>query len=211
MAPALDQIVIIGCSAGGKEACEYLLPKLFLGSSAVVIVPHINNNAIYSCLRSRHLPVHGVEDTTALRPGKIYVEGHNYQSKPSGCLGFLDDLAVRLPLGSDSIDETFVHASEEYKERCIGVILSGAGSDGSRGGRELVKNGGKLLIQVERSSQKNLSAGQRFQHYGYWYCSGMPRNAREATKPFFSGSLERMAKALNQLLAVRILLQSLFK
>ena len=46
-----EKLIVIGCSAGGKDACEYLFPLIELNSSSIVLVPHIQNSEIYESLR----------------------------------------------------------------------------------------------------------------------------------------------------------------
>jgi len=74
----LEKLVIIGCSSGGKKAVESLVPEIELGSSAVVVVPHIQNKEIYESLRELGVNAVGIGDEVELREGGIYVVDHTY-------------------------------------------------------------------------------------------------------------------------------------
>lgn len=201
MASFIEKLIVVGCSSGGKESCEYLFPRLNLGSSAAVIVPHIYNRDIYTSLQSKQLPVRGIPNPTPLISGTIYVYGHENVVKPTGCLTFLNGSVIPNPHGPDRIDDIFERAAEAYGERCIAVVLSGAGNDGARGAKQVVHHGGKILVQTERQEWTGNKTREQLRNYRCWYSRGMPTNAKRSVSPYFSGNLDRMALSLNNLLA----------
>ena len=52
-----------------------------------------------------------------------------------------------------SIDVTFVSAADTYAERSVGVVLTGANDDGSRGLRRIADRGGLALVQSPESAE----------------------------------------------------------
>jgi len=51
------------------------------------------------------------------------------------------------------IDHFFKSLAEDAKHRAVGMILSGTGSDGSRGIKSIKEAGGLILVQYRESSK----------------------------------------------------------
>ena len=77
MVHSIDNLVVVGCSYGGPDACNYLIPKMNINRSAVVIVPHINNREIYESLLSAGVPIVGIGAESAVEPNRVYILGHD--------------------------------------------------------------------------------------------------------------------------------------
>jgi two-component system chemotaxis response regulator CheB len=54
-----------------------------------------------------------------------------------------------------SIDVLLETAAESYRERCIGVVLTGANDDGSRGLARVVELGGTAIVQAPETAQRD--------------------------------------------------------
>jgi two-component system chemotaxis response regulator CheB len=52
-----------------------------------------------------------------------------------------------------SIDVMFTSAADTYQAGAIGVVLTGANEDGSRGLRHIVKRGGRALVQDPKTAE----------------------------------------------------------
>ncbi|PWJ38421.1 chemotaxis protein CheB [Sediminitomix flava] len=145
-------IVGIGTSAGGLEALKEFFENVPLDSDiAFVVIQHLSPD--YKSLmaellaKSTELPIHVVSDQMKVEAGNIYLipPGKN-MTITSGELNLtqkpiLNDLN-HLPI------DIFFHSLAEYKkESAVGIILSGTGSDGTKGIKSLKEHGGMVMCQ----------------------------------------------------------------
>ena len=144
-------IACVGASWGGLAALTGLiaaLPKTF--PLPVAVVQHRSrhaDNLLAGLLQDMtELRVIDVEDKEPLEPGTIYVAPANYHMMvEQGHLSLTTDPLVRF--SRPSIDVTFISAADAYPGATLGVVLTGANDDGSRGLRHMVDRGGKAIIQ----------------------------------------------------------------
>lgn len=149
---AHDPVVVgIGCSAGGLSALKaFLAPIPADSQAAFVVVQHMDpdhSSALVELLQAASpLPVVGISDGLALRPGVVHVIPKGMDLAVDGGCFHLTPMArsagARLP-----IDPFFRSLAEAFKEQAIGVILSGMGSDGTDGLRAIKQRGGFTLAQ----------------------------------------------------------------
>lgn len=145
-----SHLVCIGASAGGLDALE----KFFHAcppntGAAFVVVQHLSpdHKSMMSNLLARHtsMPVTTVEDDMA-------IEGNHVYLIPPGVVmhvtpGHLH-LTPKNPHGlSLPIDIFFASMAEVYGKQAVGIVLSGTGSDGTRGAQAIRSAGGLLLVQ----------------------------------------------------------------
>lgn len=145
------ELVVIGASWGGLAA----LTKLFSGmppafNAPILVVQHRSRNAdnlLASLLQDvTKLKVVDVEDKEPLVPGTVFVAPANYHMLvEDGHLSLTTDPLVRF--SRPSIDVTFVSAADAYRDKTLGVVLTGANDDGSRGLRHIVDRGGCGIVQ----------------------------------------------------------------
>ena len=143
-------VVGIGASAGGLDALERLFDALPPDTGAAfVVVQHLSpdHKSMMDNLLSRHtrMPVRVAEHGESLQPNHVvlippgktmHLEGDRLQLAPK------PEHGLSLP-----IDIFFSSLAEHFGERSIGVILSGTGSDGSRGIVSINANGGFVFAQ----------------------------------------------------------------
>jgi len=143
-------IVGIGASAGGLEALELFLQNVPVGSGmAFVIVQHLDptHKGLMAELlqRTTAMKVTQVKDRTRVQPDCVYVIPPNKDmSILHGVLHLLDPVAprgLRLP-----IDYFFRSLADDAKERSIGVILSGMGTDGTLGFKAIKGKAGVVFV-----------------------------------------------------------------
>lgn len=154
MASRFD-IVVIGTSTGGLKALQTLLASLPAEFPLpVVVVQHRGKDAESGLCqflnRGSALPVLEPEDKEPLLGGRVYLAPRDYHlllEKRS--LALSTDGAVGF--ARPSIDVLFESAADEYRDRAIGVILTGANRDGARG-LAAIKSGGGLTIVEEPAS-----------------------------------------------------------
>ena len=150
-------IVGIGASAGGLEALEQFLRPVPPDSGiAFVVVQHLdpNHKNIMTELLQRvtNLKVQQITKRVVVRPNNVYLIPPAYdltilngvllllkRSKPHG---------LHLP-----IDYFFCSLAADKKERSIGVILSGMGSDGTLGLRKIKDEGGAAFVQSPQTAK----------------------------------------------------------
>jgi two-component system, chemotaxis family, protein-glutamate methylesterase/glutaminase len=144
-------IVVIGASAGGLEALREILgglpPNL---DAAVMIVLHTASHA-KSLLpqileRAGKLPVSHPSDGEAIERGRVYIA-------PPGFHMIVEDGVLRVLQGPrenrhrPAIDPLFRSAAAAYRERVIGVVLTGMLDDGTAGLMVVSASGGKAIVQ----------------------------------------------------------------
>lgn len=143
-------VVGIGASAGGLDALEKFFDFCPVDTGATfVVIQHLSpdHKSMMSNLLARHttMPVCMVEQNTTIEPNNVYLI-------PPGSImhmgkGFLH-LTPKNPRGLTlPIDIFFTSLAESYGNHAIGIVLSGTGSDGTRGASAINSMGGFLLAQ----------------------------------------------------------------
>ena len=149
-------VVCIGASAGGLDALERFFATCPIDTGAAfVVVQHLSpdHKSMMNTLLSRHtqMPVIMVEEDMALQANRLYlippgsimhVSPGRLHLKPKRTQG------LTLP-----IDIFFSSLAAIYGEKAVGIILSGAGSDGTRGAIAISSAGGFLMAQEPESSK----------------------------------------------------------
>ena len=144
-------IVGVGASAGGVEALEYLFKAMPPEPGmAFVIVTHLapkRESMLPEILaRDTHMPVLIAENDQIVRPNRVYVAPADaVLDITKGRLGVraVGDGRERTP-----IDSFFAALAEDQGEYAIGIVLSGAGSDGTLGIKAIKEHGGLTLAQA---------------------------------------------------------------
>ncbi|WP_438008178.1 chemotaxis protein CheB [Sorangium sp. So ce321] len=167
--PAVVPYVVgIGASAGGLEALEHFFDNIPKESGmAFVVVQHLSpdfRSLMDEILgRRTELPIHLVENGMLVEPDHIYLIPPKKEMIISGGRLLLSerdrDQELTLP-----IDVFFRSLAQDCGPRAIAVVLSGGGSDGSRGIRAVHEAGGLVVVQDVDSAQFD----------------GMPKTARDA-------------------------------
>ncbi|MBZ5583283.1 MAG: PAS domain-containing protein, partial [Acidobacteriia bacterium] len=146
-------VVGIGASAGGLEAFgEFLMAVPRDSGMAFVLVQHLDphhTSALPELLRQRtELPVREVSDGTRVRPNHVYVIPPNTKMTIAGDVLRLTPRAEAagryLP-----IDAFLCSLAEDRRANAVGVILSGAASDGTLGLKAIKAEGGITFAQDE--------------------------------------------------------------
>ena len=154
---APPSVVAIGASAGGLEAFEQFFSHLPADTGlAFILVPHLEptHRGMMPELLGRHtkMPVVEVEDGMQVRPNHVYVIPPNADlSILHGKLQVLEPLAARGRRAP--IDFFFRHLAADQKDKAVGIILSGMGSDGTLGLRAIKENFGMVMVQDPASAK----------------------------------------------------------
>ena len=182
-------LVAIGASAGGLAAvCTLLglLPATF--EIPIVIVQHRAKESLalaevlQDCTK---LKVYEAEDKMPLEPRTVYIAPPDYHL-------LIDD--GRLALSTEdlvlfsrpSIDVFFDSAADSYGAGIIGIVLTGANSDGSKGLKKIAARGGQTIVQDPDTAEIQM----------------MPASAQKAVRKARVLDLEEIAKHLVKLEAI---------
>lgn len=144
-------LVVIGASWGGLDALTTLvrgLPPDFVVPAVIVQHRGPDAESFLSGLLQQWTPltVCEPEDKEALQPGHIYVAPASYHLLvEEGHLSLTTEAPVRY--SRPSIDVMFGSAAHAYGERLIGIVLTGANEDGSRGLQCIADYGGYCIVQ----------------------------------------------------------------
>lgn len=144
-------VVGIGASAGGLEAIQELIKSIPADTGmAYVIIQHLppDYRSVMAELMQSHteLPIRTMERKTILLPNYIYL-------LPPGKNAYLKDYTLNLQDRSEDfhinmpIDLFFNSLGIDAKEKSVGIILSGSGSDGSRGIQSIKHHRGMVVVQ----------------------------------------------------------------
>jgi two-component system, chemotaxis family, protein-glutamate methylesterase/glutaminase len=152
-------LVVIGASWGGLDALRTLLAQLPAELDASLVVaqhraPESHPTAFRNLLAAvTRLRVCDVEDKQPLKPGTVFLAPADYHSLVEGdhlALSIEDPVAFSRP----SIDVLFESAADAFRERCVGVVLTGANDDGARGLRRIADLGGEAIVQDPETAER---------------------------------------------------------
>ncbi len=148
-------IVAIGASAGGLEALEQFFKSVPATSGlAFVVIQHLDphHKGLMPELLQRvsAIPVVQVKDGSKVEPNHAYVIPPN---KDMSIFHGALHLRPRPPGLNLPIDLFFRSLAEDMRERSIGVVLSGMGSDGTLGLRAIKEKAGAAFAQTPMSAK----------------------------------------------------------
>ncbi|HEV7593435.1 MAG TPA: chemotaxis protein CheB [Gemmatimonadaceae bacterium] len=150
-------VVGIGASWGGLAAMSKLLGGLPADFSLpVVIVQHRGKDSdrlLSELLQdATDMRVCEIDDKEPLEPGTVHIAPANYHVLiDEGYLSLTVEDPVRF--SRPSIDVMFSSAADTYGSGTIGVVLTGANEDGSRGLSHIVQRGGRALVQDPKTAE----------------------------------------------------------
>ena len=157
----VPKVLLIGSSTGGPQALMALVTELgtVIDRFPVLITQHMPPT--FTTILAEHLArssrrpaaeaVHG----EPVKPGRIYLApgGKHMRVVRNGA-----DAAIALDDGpavnfcKPAVDPLFTSAIDIWHGGILAVILTGMGSDGMRGGNDIVAGGGSVIAQDEASS-----------------------------------------------------------
>ena len=185
---SLVSAIVIGASAGAIDALSALLPrlpKMFpLPIMVVVHLPPDKQSLLTNLFQAKcSLDVREAEDKEPLSPATVYFAPPDYH--------LLVESPKQLSLSSEepvlysrpSIDVLFESAADIFGSQLIGIILTGANTDGAFGLKAIHEAGGTTLVQRPDQAQAN----------------AMPLAAIQSCPEAQIMSLEEIASYLSQL------------
>ena len=147
------EAIVIGVSAGGFETLPIVLksfPKDF--SLPIMIVQHVapdsdNSFFIEHLAQNCGLNVKSVEEKENIISGMVYMAPPNYHTLIELDKTFSLSADDKVNFSRPSIDVLFETAAEAYGEKLIGILLTGASSDGTNGLRTIKIFKGTTIAQ----------------------------------------------------------------
>ncbi len=150
-------VVGVGASAGGLEALEALFRSLPSDTGmAFVVIQHLSPDfkSHMEELLAKHttMPIYRVENGMPVEANCIYLIPAKMEMVISEGKLLLTAKSKERVL-SHPIDQFFRSLASDFGRKSVGVILSGTGSDGSRGIRDISEAGGLTVTQDESSAK----------------------------------------------------------
>jgi two-component system, chemotaxis family, protein-glutamate methylesterase/glutaminase len=155
------RVLLIGSSTGGPQALMTLVADIgpVIDRFPVLITQHMPPT--FTTILAEHLgrasrrPAHEAVDGELVKPGRIYLApgGRHMRVVRHGA-----DAAIALDDGppvnfcKPAVDPLFNSAIDVWQGGIMSVILTGMGSDGMRGGKDIVAAGGSVIAQDEATS-----------------------------------------------------------
>jgi two-component system chemotaxis response regulator CheB len=158
---AAPRVLLIGASTGGPQALTEVCGRLgaVIDEAPVLITQHMPPT--FTTILAEHLGratgrlAREAEDGEPIRAGRIYVApGHRHLkvARVNGqAVTVLDDSAP-VHFCKPAVDILFSSAAEVFGSWVLGLVLTGMGTDGTRGGADIVAAGGSIIAQDEATS-----------------------------------------------------------
>jgi two-component system chemotaxis response regulator CheB len=153
--------LVIGSSTGGPQALMSLVTDLgpVIDRFPVLITQHMPPT--FTTILAEHLarasrrPAHEAVDGEIVKPGRIYLApgGRHMRVVRHGA-----DVAIALDDGppvnfcKPAVDPLFTSATDVWQGATLALVLTGMGSDGMRGGKDIIAAGGSVIAQDEATS-----------------------------------------------------------
>jgi two-component system, chemotaxis family, protein-glutamate methylesterase/glutaminase len=155
------RVLLIGSSTGGPQALMSVVTELgpVIDRFPVLITQHMPPT--FTTILAEHLarsskkPAHEAIDGELIKAGRIYLApgGRHMRVTRHGA-----DAVIALDDGppvnfcKPAVDPLFTSATEVWHSGTLAVVLTGMGSDGARGGKDVVAAGGSVIAQDEATS-----------------------------------------------------------
>jgi len=159
--PIPPRVLVIGASTGGPQALNALVGKLnrVIDEAPVLIVQHMPPT--FTTIFGEHLARasgriarEGI-DGEPVRAGQIYIAPggrHMRVERRGGQATITIDDGAPVNFCKPSVDPLFASAAEVWGAKCLALVLTGMGCDGTNGAAALVEAGGAVIAQDESTS-----------------------------------------------------------
>lgn len=153
------EVIAIGASWGGLQAVGTLLegiPKEV--DQAIVVAQHRSaesSRGVLESLLQLHIerPVCEPGDKEPIEACHVYVAPADYHLLVDGGR-FALSIEAHVQFARPSIDVLFESVAEAYRDRAIGIVLTGANEDGAAGLAAIKRNGGVGIVQDPKTATK---------------------------------------------------------
>ncbi|HXA02230.1 MAG TPA: chemotaxis protein CheB [Cytophagaceae bacterium] len=150
-------IIAIGASAGGMEAIHLLFDHTPEDGASYVIIQHLSpdHKSFMAELLAKHskLKIFEAENDMYIEPNCVYLMPRGKNMTISNRRLVLADIRPLQP--NTAIDIFLNSLAENQGNKSIAVILSGTGTDGTKGIAAIKKSGGLVIAQDPESAKFN--------------------------------------------------------
>lgn len=182
------KLIVIATSSGGPRALQAIIPQLSpVIPAGIIIVQHMpaafTGPLAKRLDRKAKIRIREAVAGDQIQPGEALVAPGDFHLTINAHQRI--ELNKKNPLWGvrPAADFTFLSAGPVFKENLTGVVLTGMGRDGSNGLLQVKKNGGRTLVQDEKSST----------------VFGMPRAAIKAGAADLVLSLDKIIPFINNM------------
>jgi len=182
------EAIVIGVSSGGMNALKFIFATLPAGFSIpIIIVQHVSprsdNEWIKVLNENSNLTIKEADEKEKIEQGNIYIAPANYHLLIEEDKTFSLTIDERVNYARPSIDVLFETAAEAYKNKLIGMVLTGSNNDGTSGIKRIKECGGLAIIQDPVTAES----------------SYMPASAIAAIDPDYILSLEEIIELIKKI------------
>lgn len=155
------RILAIGSSTGGPQALQEVMKQVGTAMNDVPVVITQHMPPTFTAILAEHMgkaalrPSKEGEDGEELKAGNIYVAPggkHMVLEKEGSAVKIRLNDGPPVNFCKPAVDPLFDSVSKVYGSACLGVILTGMGSDGAGGVRTIAAGGGSIITQDEETS-----------------------------------------------------------
>jgi two-component system, chemotaxis family, protein-glutamate methylesterase/glutaminase len=150
--------IVIGGSAGSFQILTKILsalPKTFPVPVLLSMhrLKHVRSGFLEALTIKSGLPVIEPFDKEQIKAGRAYLAPANYHMFIE--MGNRIALSTEEPVNHSrpSIDLSFITAAQAFRDKMIGIILSGANSDGAVGLQKVKEHNGLTIVQDPQECQ----------------------------------------------------------
>jgi len=155
------RVLVIGASTGGPQALNRLVVQIdtVIQRAPVLVTQHMPPT--FTAVLAEHLarvskfPVREATDGEEVNAGAIYLAPGGKHMKVERCDGMaviaIDD-GPMVNFCKPAVDPLFASAAEVWGSKVLALVLTGMGSDGLAGAKEVVAAGGHVIAQDEETS-----------------------------------------------------------
>jgi len=155
------RVLVIGASTGGPQALNRLIVQIdpVIQRAPVLITQHMPPT--FTAVLAEHLarvskfPVREATDGEEVNAGAIYLAPggkHMKVERRDGMAVIAIDDGPMVNFCKPAVDPLFASAAEVWGSKVLALVLTGMGSDGLAGAKEIVAAGGHVMAQDEETS-----------------------------------------------------------
>ncbi|MEN8219089.1 MAG: chemotaxis protein CheB [Pseudomonadota bacterium] len=152
------EAIVIGTSAGGLKALSTILaalPSEF--PLPIIIVQHLHPHSdsyLAQILDAKcQLKVKQADEKESVAGGVVYIAPPNYHLLIEEDRSFSLTCEGHVNFARPSVEVLFETAIYAYRDKLIGIILTGANNDGSQGVKKIKQMGGYVIVQAPATAE----------------------------------------------------------
>jgi len=152
-------LVLVASSMGGPDALPVFFSTISQASVPICVVQHMPAS-LTEALKTRieratSLPVRVADHNAVARPGEITLcpgWKHLTVRREGAQVVCLVDDTPPVAGAKPAADKLFASAAQTFGPRALAIVLTGMGSDGLAGARQLVDAGAEVIVQDQKTS-----------------------------------------------------------